>query len=79
MAVIPPWEALIASAASKLNITEAAKNLLSANGTASVLETTIKQMPKKEFCDALKGRSLSVSKKKFGVIPTTKISVKFDD
>ena len=78
MTPIPIWEAALANTALKLGITDNAKKLLATNGAASVLETAIKQIPNEEIVKLLKKRSMSVSKKLLGVIPTTEIRLKFD-
>jgi hypothetical protein len=65
----------LAVAAAKIGIT-GVRSILATNTTASVLETTIKQMDGKELTDIMKEKSLTMTKKRIG-IPTTQINIKF--
>lgn len=67
----------LALVATKMGIS-GAKSILATNAVASVLETTIKQMPGKELADLLKERNLTMTKKRIG-IPTTEIKIKFNE
>jgi len=67
---------LLASAAQKLGLSPQ-QAVSASNSLGSVLESTIKELPKNKLADALKGKSLTATKKHF-LIPTTSITVKLE-
>jgi len=67
---------ILASAAQKLGLTPQ-QAVSASNSVVSVLESTIKELPKKSLANALEGKSLTATKKHF-LIPTTSITVKLE-
>jgi hypothetical protein len=67
---------LLATAAQKLGLNPQ-QAVSASNSVGSVLESTIKEIPKNKILDTLREKSLTATKKHF-LIPTTSITVKLE-
>lgn len=67
---------ILATAAQKLGLTPQ-QAVLASNAVGSVLESTVKEIPKSKIVDTLKGKKLKATKKHF-LIPTSSMTIELE-